>query len=65
LRIRVDFAQDEDSFVNFESAISFLDSSDLLFALLWVVLLVGAFIVAFPDSSASATGRETRTLRRF
>ena len=39
--------------MSFESAISFLDSSDLLFALFWILLLVGAFVLAFPESADS------------
>lgn len=39
--------------MSFDSAISFLDSSDLLFAIFWVLLLVGAFVMAFPEGSGS------------
>jgi hypothetical protein len=46
--------------VSFESAISFLDSSDLLFVLFWVLLLVAAFVVAFPEPSTLAHSRSHR-----
>jgi len=46
--------------VSFESAISFLDSSDLLFVLFWVLLLAAAFVVAFPEPSTLAHSRPHR-----
>jgi hypothetical protein len=46
--------------VSFESVISFLSSSDLLFVVFWVLLLAGAFVVAFPEPSALAHSRSHR-----
>jgi hypothetical protein len=48
--------------VSFESAVSFLDSSDLLFAIFWVLLLLGAFVVSFPESpnSEAVKSRQNR-----
>jgi hypothetical protein len=46
--------------VSFESIISFLSSSDLLFVIFWVLLLAGAFVVAFPEPSTLAHGGSHR-----
>jgi len=43
--------------VSFESVISFLSGSDLLFVVFWVLLLAAAFVVAFPEPSSLAHSR--------
>jgi hypothetical protein len=43
--------------VSFESVVSFVSSSDLLFVIFWILLLAGAFVVAFPEPSALAHSR--------